>query len=49
MVSPREAQRAVGAGWTEAVEPVDLVLTGSPTHTWVGVTLVDLHVTFNSY
>lgn len=48
VVGPREAQRAVGAGWTEAVEPVDLVLTGSPTHTWVGVTLVDLHVTFNS-
>lgn len=35
VVGPREAQRAVGAGWTQAVEPVELVHAGSPTHTWV--------------
>lgn len=35
MISPGEAQRAVGAGWTQAVERVDLVHTGSTTHTWV--------------
>lgn len=35
VVSPREAQRAVGAGRTQAVEPVDLVHAGSPTHAWV--------------
>lgn len=35
MVFTREAQRAVGAGWAKAVEPVDLVLAGSPTQTWI--------------
>lgn len=35
VVGPREAQRAVGAGWAQAVEPIDLVLAGSPTHTGV--------------
>lgn len=35
VVGPREAQRAVGAGWTQAVEPIDLVHAGSPAHTWV--------------
>lgn len=35
VVRPREAQRAVGAGWAQAVKPVDLVQAGSPTHTWV--------------
>lgn len=49
MVSPREAQRAMGAGWANAMKAVDLVHTGSPTHTRVWITLVDLHFTFNSY
>lgn len=35
VVCPRQAQRAVGAGWAQAVEPIDLIDTGSPTHTWV--------------
>lgn len=35
VVGPREAQRAVGAGWAQTVEPVDLVHAGSPTHTRV--------------
>lgn len=35
VVNPREAQRAMCAGWAHAVEPVDLVHTGSTTHTWV--------------
>lgn len=35
VVGPGEAQRAVGVGWALAVEPIDLVLAGSPTHTWV--------------
>lgn len=48
MVCPGEAQRAVGAGWAQAVEPVHLVHAGSPTHTWIRVTLVDLHIAFNS-
>lgn len=49
VVGPRQAQGAVGAGWAQAVEPIDLVHTGAPTHTWVRVTLVDVHVTFFSY
>lgn len=48
VVCPGEAQRAVGAGWAQAVEPVHLVHAGSPTHTWIRVTLVDLHIAFNS-
>lgn len=35
VVGPREAQGAVGAGGAQAVEPVDLVHAGPPTHTWV--------------
>lgn len=35
VVGPREAKRAVGARWAQAVEAVDLVQAGSPTHTWV--------------
>lgn len=35
VVSPREAQRAVGAGWTPAVKPVDFILAGSAAHAWV--------------
>lgn len=35
MVFTREAQRAVGAGWAKAVEPVDFVLAGSPAQTWI--------------
>lgn len=49
MVGPREAQRPVGAGRAQAVEPVDLVDAGSPAHTRVGATLVDVHVAFKSY
>lgn len=35
VVSPRDAQKAVGVGRAQAVKPIDLVHTGSPTHTWV--------------
>lgn len=35
VVGSREAQRAVGAGWAEAVELVHPVHAGSPAHTWV--------------
>lgn len=35
VVGPREAQGAVGAGRAYAVEPVDFVHAGSPTHTRV--------------
>lgn len=35
VVSPREAQWPVGAGWTQALEPIYLVQTGAPTHTGV--------------
>lgn len=35
VVGPGEAQRSVGAGRAQAVEPVHLVHTGSPAHTWV--------------
>lgn len=49
VVCPREAQRAMGAGWAQAVEPVDLIHARSSAHTWVWVTLIDLHIAFNSY
>lgn len=35
VVGPREAQGSVGAGGAYAVEPVDVVHTGSPAHTRV--------------
>lgn len=47
-VFPRKTQRAVGAGWAQAVEPIHLVHTGSTTHTRVRATLVDVHITFIS-
>lgn len=49
VVSSREAQRAVSAGWAQAVKPIDLFHAGPPTHTWVGVALIYLHFTFGSF
>lgn len=49
MVSPREAQRAMCAGGAQAVEPIDFVHTGPPTHTWVWLALIDLDFTLKSY
>ena len=49
VVGPGEAQRAMGGGRAQTVEPIDFVHTGSPAHTRVWVTLVDLHVTFNPF
>lgn len=48
VVSPREAQRPVGARWAQTVESVDFVHTGSPTHTWVRVALINLHITLRT-
>lgn len=48
MVGPREAQRAVGAGWAQAVEPIDFVHTRPSAHARVGAALIDLHFTFRS-
>lgn len=48
VVRPRQAQRAVGAGWAQALEPVHLVHASSPAHTRVRVALIDLHITFKS-
>lgn len=49
VVGPGEAQRAMGGGRAQTAEPIDFVLAGSPTHTRVWVTLVDLHITFNTF
>lgn len=47
VVRPRETPKAMCAGWTLADEPIEFVLADSATHTWVGVTLIDIHFTFN--
>lgn len=49
MISPRKAQRTMGVGRAQAVEPIDLVFACSSTHTWVGETLIDLLIAFISY
>lgn len=48
VVHPRQTQRAVGAGRTEALEPVHFVHTGSSAHAGVRRTLVYLYVTFDT-
>lgn len=49
MVGPWEAQRAVCAGWAQAVEPIDFVHTRPAAHARVWAALIDLHFTFRSY
>lgn len=48
MVHPREAQRAVSAWRTKALEPIHFVHTSAPTHARIRGTLVYLHIAFNT-
>lgn len=35
VVGPRQTQKTISAGWAQAVEPIDIINTGSSTHTRV--------------